>query len=348
MKTRKIFPLLLILLAMAALFSTPVFPRAGAGHKYRPIQRPSRRNTSNRATNTFTRRTSNTQWGSTGARTYTSTTSTYMGGTSQTKGDAKSGTTCCLGMSTCGVVMVIVFIAVIVLIILALTKKKKSAVKGGENIAGEGAPLKIHTIEEDDLKPIDEELVKQQLAQLKEKDPYFSEKVFIDKAQTTFFEIQRAWSRQDMEPVRKFMSEAQYNRMNIQLSEYTDKGWVNKVEDLVIGKVYMAEAGIEGEFDFIKTRIHCSMSDKTYDKDGNIVEGGKEIIPVVEYWTFIRKQGAKTNQDGGRTVSHNCPNCGAPIETGESGKCPYCDAVITAASFDWVLDTIVQPQEEMG
>jgi rubrerythrin len=135
--------------------------------------------------------------------------------------------------------------------------------------------------------------------------------------------------------------------MGMQQEELNEKGLTNKVEDVVIGKVEVVEAGVEGEHDFIKTLMNASMSDKTVDSTGKIIEGSNQIQNVLEYWTFIRKTGAKTSQDGGKTVAHNCPNCGAPLDIGEAGQCPFCEAKITSASFDWVLDTIGQPSADM-
>ncbi len=240
----------------------------------------------------------------------------------------------------CGGFFLFLIIVIIIIVIASQGKKGKSK-SSGDYISADEA------LDESKLKPIDRKKVEEQIAKLKEKDPNFSEKVFLDKAQTAFFAIQRAWSKNDLEPARKYMSEAQFNRMNMQLEEIKEKGWRNILSDIVIGKAEIAEVGSEGEYDYIKVRIHASMADKTVDANGNVVEGGDEIKPFVESWTFIRKQGAKTTSDGGRTVAHNCPNCGAPIEAGESGKCPYCDATITAASFDWVLDTITHGYEEM-
>ncbi|MCD4786468.1 MAG: TIM44-like domain-containing protein [Candidatus Eremiobacteraeota bacterium] len=335
MKVKKFLAVILSIIALFIIFSHEVYPRAGAGHKYRA---PKRRKTTTRKT---------TRYKSTPYRrtTYTKTVTSTRRNYNQSGTTSRGGRACCGSTVGCGI-GILVLIVVIIFIILSILKKKKGK-QGGKQTQQGQQPLPIQPVDIEALPPVDEEKVKEQLEELRKKDSFFSEKVFLDKAQTSFFEIQRAWSKNDLEPVRKYMSEAQFNRMNMQLSEYVDKGRKNVIEDLVIGGIKTTEAGIEGEYDFIKARVHASMSDKTYDSDGNIVEGSKEIIPMAEYWTFVRKQGAKTNQDGGRTVSHNCPNCGAPVETGESGKCPYCDATLTAASFDWVLDTITQAVEEI-
>ena len=340
MKKRKIIPFILLILGIFMLFSPLAFPRAGAGHKYRPPKRTRRRTTRR----TSYRRTTTTRNYRTTSTRYTSSRKDYNSGTTRSRG---SGSGCCAGCGAMGIIGGIIAVVIVIAIIGYLTKKKKGdkgGKSGGSSSNGEYAEGHIENtpIEMDAIPPIDEEKVKAKMEEFKKKDQYFSEKVFLDKAQTAFMEIQRAWSKNDLEPVRKYMSEAQYNRMNLQLSEYKDKGWQNKIEDVVIGEININDLGIEGEYDFMETLIKASMSDKTYNREGKITEGSKEIMPMAEYWTFVRKQGARTNTDGGRTVSHNCPSCGAPVETGESGKCPYCDVTLTTGSFDWVLDTITQ------
>jgi predicted lipid-binding transport protein (Tim44 family) len=341
MKAKKLFPVIFCLLALLLAFAPDAFPRAGSGQKYRAPARSSSGSGSSGGGSYNSGGSSNRTYGG-----------GYVGGNRSYGG---GGGGCCFGglTSGCGG-MVFLLVLIIVLIIFFAMKKKQQ--KGGnpenynqypQDSGGYYPPQQQMQPDVQALPPIDDYAVKQKCDTFRQKDPFFSEKVFLDKAQTAFFEIQRAWSRNDLEPVRKFMSEAQFNRMNMQLSEYKDKGWTNKVEDLVIGGIKIADVGIEGVYDFVKTRIHASLSDKTLDKNGKIVEGSNEIHPMAEYWTFIRRQGAKTNEDGGRTVAHNCPNCGAPVETGESGKCPYCETTLTAGSFDWVLDTITQGVEEM-
>ena len=245
-----------------------------------------------------------------------------------------------------------IFIVIIAVVIVLVLKKKKGKDSDSSENDENGNPPRDDYIQPQvnlaDLPPIDREKVEEQLKTLKEKDPNFSEKVFLDKSQTAYHKIQRAWSKNALGEARQFMSEAQFNRMKMQQEDLIDRGLTNKVEDLVIGKVETVEAGVEGEHDFIKVLINASMSDKTVDKTGKIVEGSNEIQNVLEYWTFVRKQGAKTNEDGGRTVAHNCHNCGAPLDEGESAKCPYCDTTITNASFDWVMDTITQPGADIG
>ena len=345
MKPKKILPLLLIILAFFMFFSPFAFPRAGAGHKYRPPKRTYR--TSRRSSY---RRTSSTYRNTGYTSTRYGTSTKYNSGTTRSTG---SGAGCCGIFSGCGILGLLGTVAVVILIIIVIgsVMKKKKGDNGGKSSGGGGSSgggiyadnhIENTPIEMDAIPPVDKNKVNAQMEQFKKKDEYFSEKVFLDKAQTAFFEIQRAWSRNDLEPVRNRMSEAQFNRMEMQVSEYRDKGWNNKVEDIVIGEIAINDMGIEGEYDFIETLVKASMSDKTYNKEGKIVEGSPEIIPMAEYWTFVRKQGARTNTDGGRTVSHNCPSCGAPVETGESGKCPYCDVTLTAGSFDWILDTITQ------
>jgi predicted lipid-binding transport protein (Tim44 family) len=353
----RILALTVIMVFFIYLLPPDIFARAGRGGSYRAPSRSS--SSSSRSSSGYSSPSRNNYsapggtvktypgGGSTGAYYPPSAPSrTYGGGYYPMFGG------CC----GCGGISSFLFLVIIVLIILYFVKKNKNNPGDSSNNAsmfdppdggyeevggydgGYGGPPA--------LPPIDEERAEQQINELKAKDSNFSSKVFLDKIQTYFFEIQRAWARGDMESVRNRMSESQFTRMNFQLEELKEKNWKCHMEDLVIGGVKVAEAGSEGGYDFIKVRINASARDYTTDPKDKIVEGSKDIQPFSEYWTFIRKQGQKTNEDGGRTPSQNCPSCGAPLESIDVNKCPYCGTVYASGSFDWVLDSISQSIEE--
>ena len=63
-----------------------------------------------------------------------------------------------------------------------------------------------------------------------------------------------------------------------------------------------------------------------------------------EYWTFIRRRGAKESGHGDK----NCPNCGAPLKINMAGVCEYCQGKVTSGEFDWVLSKIEQDDSYTG
>lgn len=179
-------------------------------------------------------------------------------------------------------------------------------------------------------------------------DPSFSEQVFLDKVQTAFFLIQKAWTKRNQDIARPVMSEALYRRHKMQTDELIQKGRTDVLENIVIGGAQIVKIAIENDYDAITVRIRASMSDyMTDDKTGKMVDGHKEPKPFTEYWTFVRRYDKKS-QKPAETKAYICSNCGAALEINESGKCAYCGAISTAAAFDWVVDTITQESEWQG
>jgi predicted lipid-binding transport protein (Tim44 family) len=179
-------------------------------------------------------------------------------------------------------------------------------------------------------------------------DPNFSEQVFLDKVQTAFFLVQKAWTQRNQDLARAVMSEALYRRHKMQTDELLQKGRTNVLENIVIGGTKIVKIISENDYDAITVRIRASMSDyMTDDKTGQMVDGQKEPRPFTEYWAFVRRYDKKT-QKPAETKAYLCSNCGAPLEINESGKCSYCGTLSTAAAFDWVVDTITQESEWNG
>jgi hypothetical protein len=51
----------------------------------------------------------------------------------------------------------------------------------------------------------------------------------------------------------------------------------------------------------------------------------------------MRSMGVLTKEGQANVTAHNCPNCAAPFEITSSGKCAYCDSVVTTGQYSWVL-----------
>lgn len=190
-----------------------------------------------------------------------------------------------------------------------------------------------------ELPPIDEKKVKIKLGLLKKKDPNFRMNLFFDRVQNVYLLIYRAWSNGNLEPVRNLMTDSQYKKLEKELSNLKNRGLTNKVENIRIGAVFITDINQQGDYDYIKVRIHSTATDKTFDRYGSLCGGSDTIKNFVQYWTFIRRLGVKTAQYG-TGVRSICPSCGAPLKIGENTQCEYCDSIISAASFDWVVDAV--------
>jgi Tim44-like domain len=237
-----------------------------------------------------------------------------------------------------------IFWIIVIIIIVSILKKKGiigGSRKGSAYLEGQPSATPAPVFDEaSGLAAAKQKLLGQ--------DPNFSEQVFLDKVQTAFFLVQKAWTQRNQDVARAVMSEALYRRHKMQTDELLQKGRTNVLENIVIGGTQIVKIASENDYDAITVRIRASMSDYMVDdKTGQVADGHKEPRPFTEYWAFVRRYDKRT-QKPAETKAYLCSNCGAPLEINESGKCSYCGTLSTAAAFDWVVDTITQESEWRG
>ena len=183
----------------------------------------------------------------------------------------------------------------------------------------------------------------QELAELKARDPAFSEEAFKAMASTAFFTIQSAWSQKNMGLARSFISPTLAQRFETQLGEFRRLGRTNRMDNLAIGSMDIVETYHDGGMDYITVKINAAAGDYTVDdKTGQVVSGSKEPRSFTEFWTFLRSDQVKTTAGKADLVTQKCPNCGAPIQINALGKCDYCGSDVTSGAFSWVLAEITQ------
>ncbi|HSO93919.1 MAG TPA: Tim44-like domain-containing protein [Candidatus Dormibacteraeota bacterium] len=187
------------------------------------------------------------------------------------------------------------------------------------------------------------------LAALQAKDPNFNQQMFLDRAQATFFALQKAWMDRNLEPARVYMSDGIYHRWKMQIDQMIAAHKRNVLDNLVIGGVQIVKVTTDPNFDTITVRIDASAADYEVDDTtaNKVIYGSRQNQPFTEYWTFIRSAAARTKAGEGAEVTQ-CPNCGAPLSINESGVCSYCKATVTSGQFGWVLSNITQASEWQG
>ena len=191
---------------------------------------------------------------------------------------------------------------------------------------------------------IDQENIDTGLEAIGRRDPDFHPEAFIERVQNAFQQIQDAWMAQDVKPVRHFVSDGIFERYSLQLEMMKASGIVDRMANLTIKEVTIAAVNSDPCFDAIDVYFCISAADWYIDSSGKTVYGSHSPETFVEYWTFIRRPGAKTKAGGGLT-EHICPNCGAPLDIVDRCECPTCKAVVNSGEFDWVLTEITQEIE---
>ena len=145
--------------------------------------------------------------------------------------------------------------------------------------------------------------------------------------------------------MRPYVSDSLFQMLNYWIGEYRRQRLRNVLEDVRIEKIEPVKVGIDAFHDALTFRIFASMRDYTVDERGRVVCGDKGTPRrFSEYWTFIRRRGAKESGRG----DNNCPNCGAALKINMAGVCEYCQGKVTSGEFDWVLSRIEQDEAYRG
>ena len=125
-------------------------------------------------------------------------------------------------------------------------------------------------------------------------DPSFDEHRFNDAAMDNFFKIQGAWMNRDLSPVSGLLTDEMTRIFQDDLDRLLRDRQVNRLENIAVRKVEVAEVWQESGQDYITASIYANLLDYTTDDlTGAVVSGSKtEPVKFEEFWTFTRPVGS--------------------------------------------------------
>ena len=187
---------------------------------------------------------------------------------------------------------------------------------------------------------------------LKSKDPKFDLMSFFDRTKKLFVDVQEAWFRRDLEPVRRFLSDSTFTRLGTQLKIMHTNGIRDAIADVQV--IDLQIIGLEQSqfFDSVHVRVKASLRDDdapntATDEQARALAQKKPPETFTEVWTFLRRPGVQT--DAAKDLAQGfCPNCGAPFTGGAANTCEHCGAIVNSGNYDWVLAEITQGSEYVG
>jgi predicted lipid-binding transport protein (Tim44 family) len=173
------------------------------------------------------------------------------------------------------------------------------------------------------------------------RDPELSWSSFQSRVELIFRELQQAWSAQDLEPARAFLSDNLYESWQYWVDAYKRAGLRNSTESARVVQIIAARVSRDKYYDAITVRVFATGLDYTVNSKGKLVTGSKKRERAYsEYWTLMRGRAVT-----GRPKSDlACPNCGGPLRINMAGVCEYCQVKVTAGEFDWVLSRVEQDE----
>ena len=179
---------------------------------------------------------------------------------------------------------------------------------------------------------------------IKQIDPEFSKEEFQSFAKEVFIKLQNAWTDRDWEKIRPFESKELFEQHKAQLEGYIKNNQINVMERICVNWVHLLTFEQYGGKDILKIDLNSRMGDYIIDATTKkVVRGDK----TKEYYhtytlTFIRTTGTLTKKGESMFKTTNCPNCGAPTTITSSGRCEYCNSVITTEEHGWVLSNLTR------
>ncbi len=131
------------------------------------------------------------------------------------------------------------------------------------------------------------------LGHIRQFDQTFDEDRFNDLVMDNFFKIQGAWMNRDLSPVAGILTDEMRHIMQQDVEKLLRDKQINRLENIAVRKVEIAEAWQESGQDYINALIYANLLDYTTDDSSGAVISGSKTDPVKfeEYWTFTRPVG---------------------------------------------------------
>lgn len=131
------------------------------------------------------------------------------------------------------------------------------------------------------------------ISHVRQMDSSFDEARFNDAVMDIFFKIQGAWMNRDLAPVSTLLTDEMKRILQEDVDRLLRDRQVNRLENIAVRKVDMAEVWQESGQDYVSALIYANLLDYTTDDaTGAVVSGSKtEPVKFEEYWTFTRPVG---------------------------------------------------------
>lgn len=174
-------------------------------------------------------------------------------------------------------------------------------------------------------------------------NPDFDESEFLQKVNTAFMGIQKAWTEKSIAGARRYISDGVNQRFLTQIEMMEILKQTNKISNIEIDNIWIDKVESDGKFDIIHTGI-AAYADDTFKSELSKSLNTDVSEDFVEYWSFLRKKSSK-NKDLYGTVE--CPNCNAPLdgENSDVVKCTFCGTLLNNGEYDWILSEITQAND---
>lgn len=129
---------------------------------------------------------------------------------------------------------------------------------------------------------------------LREADPAFDEKAFLDGARGAYEMIVEAFAAGDMRSIRPYLGDSVYDAFKSAVSARDAAGHASDVKFVGIENAAIAESSADDERVNAVVAFTSNQVRVTRDRDGTVVDGDPNRIELVkDRWTFSRKRASR-------------------------------------------------------
>lgn len=232
--------------------------------------------------------------------------------------------------------LITVVVIAVILFISFKTSKIKSASRPG---TGASVPRNSGQNQRQQIQPLPnrtDEITRI----MKEKDSNFTPNDFLAYVKRVYVDIQDAWSKRNLEPVRPVLHPNLYEQTQTQIKKKIEDGVINYLERIAVNTAYISGYRRDDDYEYMIVYLSAQMIDyQVKEETGQILYGDKTTRWSLQYkMTFMRAADMITPEaEEEENANMKCPNCGAPIEGTAFGKCEYCGSVVSSGKYGWVL-----------
>ena len=115
-------------------------------------------------------------------------------------------------------------------------------------------------------------------------DAFCDEHILSDKISKSYFTIQQAWSDQNIQLLKLYLTPSLWKEWELKIQNQIDKGERNLLTDVALLDFSITDILLEEESFYVY--IRGKMNDRTIDKNNQVIEFHDQEF--IEYWKFKR------------------------------------------------------------
>jgi len=132
-------------------------------------------------------------------------------------------------------------------------------------------------------------LLARMLTRMKEIDPGFDARHFLEGAKVAYEMIVTAFAKGDKKTLKPLLDREVYERFAAVIDERRRKGLTQELEFVGLDEAKLLKAALDGKVAHLTVKFTSKIITAVRDAEGNVVEGDpQKLVTVKDIWTFER------------------------------------------------------------